>query len=151
VHLKDDELVSGLAESVQGDPLLAATYARVHTPASFAHWLGPLGNYLIARPAARAEAKKMTEQSDVPLDSAVVLGISGEALHLWSADPMLNQVHDYLGHVPRARISGMHATPGKSWQKLTINLEGGHDIELEARGASHALVAAFEAPAGPAQ
>jgi hypothetical protein len=29
-----------------------------------------------------------------------VLGLSPDALQVWSADPMLDQVHDYLGQVP---------------------------------------------------
>jgi hypothetical protein len=105
--------------------------------------LTPLGNYFIARPAARAAAGKITEETDVPLDAAVVLGLSADALHVWSADPMLNQVHEYLGHVPLERITAIEAVPGRSWQKLTITVQGGHQIELEGRGASHQLAAAF--------
>ena len=37
----------------------------------------------------------------------------------------------------------MRATPGRSWQALTITLDDGHEINLEARAASHALVAAY--------
>jgi hypothetical protein len=105
--------------------------------------LTPLGNYFIARPAARAAAGKITEETDVPLDAAVVLGLSADALHVWSADPMLNQVNEYLGHVPLERITAIEATPGRSWQKLTITMQGGHQIELEGRGASHQVAAAF--------
>lgn len=143
MHLKDDELVSGLAEQA-GSPLRAATYARVTTAASFAHWLTPLGNYLIARPAARSAAGKLTDQTGVPLDAAMVLALSDSALHIWSGDPMLNQVHDYLGHVPLERITAISAEPGRSWQKVTITLDGDEKLELEARGAVHALVAAYE-------
>ncbi len=143
MHLKDDELVDGLAEQA-GSPLRAATYARVTTGASFAHWLTPLGNYLIARPAARSAAVKLTDQTGVPLDAAVVLALSDAALHIWSADPMLNQVRDYLGHVPLDRITAISAEPGRSWQKVTISVEGDERLELEARGAVHALVAAYE-------
>jgi hypothetical protein len=144
MHLKDDELITGLADHGDNEPLHAATYARVTTAASFAHWLTPIGNYFIARPAARSAAGKMTEQTGVPLDAAMVLGLSDTALHIWSADPMLNQVHDYLGHIPVERISAMHAEPGRSWQKLTITIEGGHALQLEARGSIHTLVADFD-------
>jgi hypothetical protein len=143
MHLKDEELVTGLAGQEGGLDLLAATFARVTTAVSFTRMLTPLGNYFIARPAARAAAGKITEETDVPLDAAVVLGLSADALHLWSADPMLNQVHEYLGHVPLERITAIEAVPGRSWQKLTITVQGGHQIELEGRGASHQLAAAF--------
>lgn len=148
MHLTDDELVTGLADQVEGSQLLAATYARVPTSVGFARMLTPLGNYLIVRPAARSAARKITEQTDVPLDAAIVLGLSDDALHVWSADPMRSQVNDYLGQVPLERVAAMHVTPGRSWQKLSISLDGGHDIELEARAASHDLVAAYEARAG---
>lgn len=143
MHLKDDELITGLADQVDGEMLQAAAYARVTTAVGFTRMLSPLGNYFIARPAARAAAGKMTEETGVPLDAAVVLGLSTAALHVWSADPMLNQVHDHLGHVPLERITTMDATPGRTWQELSITLEGGHVINLEARGAIHELVAAF--------
>ncbi|MGI8751002.1 MAG: hypothetical protein ACR2MN_01550 [Acidimicrobiales bacterium] len=105
--------------------------------------LTPLGNYFIARPAARAAAGKVTEETGVPLDAAVVLGLSTAALHVWSADPMIDQVHDHLGIVPLERITAMDATPGRTWQELSITLEGDHVVKLEARGAIHELVAAF--------
>lgn len=143
MHLKDEELVTGLAAQEGGLDLLAATFARLGTAVSFTRMLTPLGNYFIARPAARAAAGKITEETDVPLDAAVVLGLSADALHVWSADPMLNQVNEYLGHVPLERITAIVATPGRSWQKLTIVMQGGHQIELEGRGASHQLAAAF--------
>jgi hypothetical protein len=144
MHLKDEELVAGLSEHADVPVLLAATYARVTTAVSFTRMLTPLGNYFIARPAARAAARHITEETDVPLDAAVVLGLAADALHTWSADPMLDQVGEYLGHVPLARITGMQATPGRSWQALTITLAGGHEISLEARGAGHALAAAYD-------
>lgn len=144
MHLKDDELVTGLADQVEGGMLQAAAYARVPTAVGFTRMLTPLGNYFIARPAARAAAAKATKQTGVPLDAAVVLGLSRDALHVWSADPMLDQVHDHLGHVPLERIAAMEATPGRSWQKVTLTLDEGHKVELEARGAIHALVAAFQ-------
>jgi hypothetical protein len=144
VHLKDDELVTGLADQVEGGRLQAAAYARVPTALGFTRLLTPLGNYLIARPAARSAAGKVTEESGVPLDAAVVLGLSPDALHVWSADPMLNQVHDHLGHVPLERIAAMEATPGRSWHKVTITLDEGQKVDLEARGAIHGLVSMFQ-------
>ena len=143
MHLKDEELVTGLASQEGGLDLKAATFARVPTAVSFTRMLTPLGNYFIARPAARAAAGKITEATDVPLDAGVVLGLSADALHVWSADPMLNQVNDYLGHVPLERITAIEATAGRTWQKLVITMQGGHRIELEGRGASHQLAAAF--------
>ena len=144
MHLKDDELVTGLASQVEGGALQAAAYARVPTAVGFTRMLSPLGNYFIARPAARSAAGKVTEDTGVPLDAAVVLGLSADALHIWSADPMINQVHDHLGHVPLERIAAMEATPGRSWQKVTLTLDEGQKVELEARGAIHALVSAFQ-------
>jgi hypothetical protein len=147
VHLKDDELVSGLSQS-EGLELLAAVYARVTTAVGFTRMLTPLGNYLIARPAARAAAHTITEQTDVPLDAAVVLALSPDALHVWSADPMLDVVGDYLGQVPVGRITAMTVTPGRSWQQLAIALDGGHQIELEARGPVYLLAEAFRKQQG---
>jgi hypothetical protein len=144
MHLKDDELVTGLSGQEGGLDLLAATFARVPTAVSFTRMLTPLGNYFIARPAARAAAGKITKETEVPLDAAVVLGLSAGALHVWSADPAVNQGHDYLGHVPLERITAIEATPARSWQKLTITLQDGHKVELEGRGASHQLAAAFD-------
>jgi len=143
MHLKDEELVTGLVGPEGSLDLLAATFARVPTAVGFTRMLTPLGNYFIARPAARAAGRKITEETDVPLDAAVVLGLSATALHVWSADPMLNQVHEYLGHVPLDRITAIEAIPGRNWQKLTITVQGGHQVELEGRGASHQLAAAF--------
>jgi len=144
MHLKDDELITGLTDGEGGLKLLAAAYARVTTAVSFTRMLTPLGNYFIARPAARAAASKITAETDVPLDAAVVLGLSADALHVWSADPMLDQVQEYLGHVPLDQIAAIDVTPGRSWQKLSIGLQGGHQIDLEARGASHQLASEFD-------
>ena len=80
----------------------------------------------------------------MPLDAAVVLGLSPDALHVWRADPMVDHVGDHLGHVPLSRITAMTVTPGRSWQKLSISLDGGQQVNIEARGASHALAAAFD-------
>ena len=74
MHLKDDELVTSLSTSL-GEELLAAAYARVSTALSVARLLTPIGNYLIARPAARAAAHKITEETSVPMDAAVIIGI----------------------------------------------------------------------------
>jgi len=63
---------------------------------------------------------------------------------------MLNQVHDYLGYVPLERIDAMNATPGRKWQLFSITLNGGQEIELEARGAIHELVANYRQSAQPA-
>jgi hypothetical protein len=142
MHLKDDELVSVLSGTL-GEDLIAAAYARVNSTLGVARWLTPLGNYLIARPAARAAARKVTQETAVPLDAAVVVGISAGALHLWEADPMLNQVRDHLGEVPLARIKEIEVTPGHSWQPMTITLDGGERVELEGRGAAHAVASAF--------
>jgi len=143
MHLRDDELTTGLT-GPDIPPLLAATFARVSTAARFSRMLGPLGNYLIARPAARAAAHGITEQTDVPLDAAMVLGLSRDALHVWRADPMLNQVGEHLGHVPLDRISAMTVVPGRHWQDMTISLADGQEITLQARGAAHQMAAEFE-------
>ena len=97
MHLKDDELAAALGDHADVTALLVATYARVATAVSFTRMLTPLGDYLIARPAARATAHHITAETDVPLDAAVVLGLSADALHVWSADPMLDQVGEYSG------------------------------------------------------
>jgi hypothetical protein len=52
------DLVAVLSQQPDCPQLSAAVYARVHTAASFAHWLGPLGNYLVARPAARGPRRR---------------------------------------------------------------------------------------------
>lgn len=143
MHVTDDQLASRLSEQLDGERLTQAVYARVDTAVGFTRMLTPLGNYFIARPAARSAAEKVTAETDVPLDAAVVLGLSDTALHVWSADPMLNQVHDHLGHVPLERITAMQVTPGRKWQNLTMTLDGGQTIDLEARGASHALADEF--------
>jgi hypothetical protein len=143
MHLKDDKLASALSDSL-GEDLLAAAYARVSTALSLARLLTPLGNYLIARPAARATARKITEETEVPLDAAVVIGITATALHLWRADPMLNQVGEHIGEVPLARIADITVTAGRSWQPVTITMDGGERIELEGRGAVHAVANVFK-------
>lgn len=142
MHIKDDELVPQLSESL-GEELLAATYARVSTALGATRMLTPIGNYLIARPAARSAARKITERTDVPLDAAMVIGLTGSALHVWHADPMLNQVGDHLGEVPREKITDITATPGRSWQHVAITMADGERIDLEARGAVHALAAEY--------
>jgi hypothetical protein len=142
MHIKDDDLVPALSGSL-GEELLAAAYARVSRALGLARMLTPLGNYLIARPAARSAARKVAEETDVPLDAAVVIGITATALHLWRADPMLNRVGDHLGEVPLTRIKAIEVVPGRSWQPMTITLEGGERIELEGRGAAHVVAGVF--------
>jgi hypothetical protein len=141
-HLKDDELVSALSAEL-GQDLRAAVYARVDTVLGPARMLSPLGNYLIARPAARAAAHRITERTDVPLDAAMILGITADALHVWRADPMLNRVGDHVGEVSLDRITDITVTPGSSWQQVVIVLADGEKIEVEGRGAAHALAAAY--------
>ena len=108
-----------------------------------ARFLTPIGNYLIARPSARAAAHKITEETHVPLDAAVVVGITASALHLWSADPVLDHVGDHLGEVPLANVKEIKAEAGRSWQPMTVTLAG-EDIKLEGRGAAHAVASAFK-------
>jgi hypothetical protein len=144
MHVDDKDLVTALSQQTDGPPLLAAIYARVHTAASFTHWLGPLGNYLVTRPAARAAAHRDSERTDMPLDAAVVIGLAPDVLHVWSADPMLSQVHDHLGSMELSRITGIRAQTGKSWWQLTITFAGDESLDLEARGDVSGFVAAFE-------
>jgi hypothetical protein len=143
VHVADKELVSTLAQQGEAPRLVAAVYARVSTPVSFSRWLGPLGNYLVARPAARAVAHREGERTEMPLDAAVVLGLEPEALHVWSADPMMSHVNEHLGSVEIARIAAMSAEIGKSWWPLTITFAGDESLNLEARGDVSGFVAAF--------
>lgn len=143
MHAKDDELVATLGPGLEGEELLAAAYVKVHTSMSAFRYT-PLGNYLIARPAARSAAKKITEETEFPLDAAMVFGITPSALHVWRADPMRNQVTDHIGHIPLARIKDFTVKPGHSWQSLTITLDDGHAIEhLEGRGALHQIESEF--------
>ncbi|GIH16792.1 hypothetical protein Raf01_49640 [Rugosimonospora africana] len=141
-HLKDDELVPALSAEL-GQELRAAVYARVDTVLGPARMLSPLGNYLIARPAARAAAHRITERTDVPLDAAMILGITADALHVWRADPMLNRVGEHVGQVSLDRITDITVTPGRTWQQVTLVLAEGEKIEVEGRGAAHALAAAY--------
>lgn len=143
MHAKDDELVAALSPGLEGEELLAAAYVKVHTSLSAARYLSPLGNYLIARPAARSAAKKITEETEFPLDAAMVFGVTGDSLHVWRADPMLNQVTDHLGHIPLSKISGFAVKSGHAWQPFTITLDDGHTIDLEGRGPVHKLEAEF--------
>ncbi len=144
MHVEDKDLVPTLSQQTEGAPLAAGVYARIQTALGPARWLGPLGNYLVARPAARVAAHRDAGRTDIPLDAAVVLGIAAEELHVWSADPMLSQVHDHLGSVSLERIADIRAQTGKSWWPLTIALADGESLELQARGDVRSLVAAFE-------
>ncbi len=148
MHVEDKDLVSTLSTQIEGAPLRSAVYARVDTPLGFTRWFTPIGNYLIARPAARAAAAHITEDTDIPLDAAVVLGLTGDTLHVWAADPMLSQVHDHLGAVPLRHIRSISAEIDKSWQPLTITIEDGQAFTLEARGDVHGFVAAYQEQAG---
>src|ERR1022692_3046724 len=123
MHVEDKDLVTALSQQADGPALSAAIYARVSTAMSFTRWLGPLGNYLVARPAARAAAHRDEERTDMPLDAAVVLGLDPQALHVWAADPMLSQVHDHLGTVDIARITAIRTEIAKSWWPLSITLD----------------------------
>jgi len=143
MHVKDAELASALSSELEGETILAAAYVRVHTSLSAAHYLSPLGNYLIARPAARSAAKKITEETEFPLDAAMVFGISSDALHVWRADPMRNQVTDHLGHIPLSRIADLTVQGGHSWQPFTVELEDEHVINLEGRGGVHQIESEF--------
>ncbi len=145
MHVKDKDLVATLSQQADVPPLSAAVYARVGTAVSFTHWLGLPGNYLIARPAARAAARRDSERTDMPLDAAVVLGIGAQALHVWAADPMLSQVHDHLGSVELARIESIRTEVAQSWWPLSITFTGEQSLDLQARGAVSDFVAAFEA------
>jgi hypothetical protein len=144
MHVEDKDLVTALSQQPGGPPLTAAVYARVGTAVSFTRRLGPLGNYLVARPVARAAAHRDGERADMPLDAAVVLGIEPEALHVWAADPMLSQVNEHLGSVPVARIAAISTEVGKSWWPLTIAFADGESVNLEARGDVRGFVTAFE-------
>jgi hypothetical protein len=99
---------------------------------------------LIARPVARAAAHRDGARTGMPLDAAVVLGIGPRALHAWSADPMLSQVHDHLGSVELPRITGIHAEAAKGWWPLTIDFAGDESVQLEARGDVSGFVSAFD-------
>ena len=144
MHVSDDELVSVLSDGLPGGPLLGAVFTRVDTAVGWTRMLTPLGNYLIARPAARAKAQQVTEETDVPLDAAMVFGVTATDLHVWSADIMLSQVDEHLGSVPRSQIAAVEVGTGKSWQPLTLRLQDGHAIEVQARGGVHQFVSAFD-------
>lgn len=142
MHLSD-ELVEVLSQSLPGGPLLGAVFARVDTAMGWTRMLTPLANYLIARPAARAKAQQVTEETDVPMDAAMVLDVTATDLHVWSADIMLGQVDDHLGAVPRSEFAAVEVGTGKSWQPLTLRLQDSHTIEVQARGGVHQFLSAF--------
>jgi hypothetical protein len=79
MHVEDKDLVTALSQQPGGPPLTAAVYARVGTAVSFTRRLGPLGNYLVARPAARAAAHRDGERADTPLTIAFA---DGESVNL---------------------------------------------------------------------
>jgi hypothetical protein len=144
MHIKDIDLTTTLAKQIDGEEIAAAAYARLNTSLSPARMLSPLGNYLVARPAARAAARRITEDTEVPLDAAMVLGITADALHVWKADPMLNQVSDHIGSVKLSNIAAISVVAGKTWQDMTITLVDEKSIVLQARGAAHAIARAFD-------
>ncbi|MGR6998992.1 hypothetical protein ACU686_14000 [Yinghuangia aomiensis] len=98
----------------------------------------------MARPAARSAARKITEATDMPLDAAMVIGITDQALHVWTADPMLNQVRGHLGSVPLSRVTAIRVEPGRAWHEMRIGLDDGNEITIEARGAAHAIASAYD-------
>lgn len=151
MHVEDKDLVAALSGQAESPLLQAAVYARIDTAVGFTRWLTPLGNYLIARPAAKAAAHRDTDRTDVPLDAAVVLGLSADELHVWSADPMLSQVRDHLGSVALGRIAGIRTETGKTWSPLTIGLDNEEEVTLEARGDVSGFVLAFEKIKGVAR
>lgn len=141
MHITDADLPATLSSQLEDDgPVLAAVYARTPTVAGAARWLGPLGNYLVARPAARAKAHDIQERTELPLDAAVVFAQTAGELHVWSADPMLSQVHDHLGSVARTRLVAVETETSKSWWPVTLHLDGGEEVTLEARGDVRAFV-----------
>ena len=137
-----------LAETLTGllgeETIVEAAYARVDTALGVTRMLSPLGNYLVARPAARAAARKLTEETDIPLDAAVAFGLTDTALHVWTADPMLNRIGRHLGRIPLTEIASIEVKNGRSWHPIIITTTGGHSVELEGRGAVHALAVAFD-------
>jgi hypothetical protein len=143
MHVQDKDLVTTL--STDEEPLTAAVYARRDTPLGGARWLGPLGNYLVVRPAARVAAHKDSERTDVPLDAAVVLGLGKTHLHVWSADPMLSTVGDHLGAVELDRLASVQTDIAKSWAPLVLTFKDGEALELQGRGDVVGFARAFEA------
>jgi hypothetical protein len=143
MHVADKDLTSALSEKIEDGPLLGAVYARIDTAVGFTRMFTPLGNYLIARPAARAKAHSITERTEVPLDGGMVLGCTAGNLHVWSADIMMSQVHDHLGSVSRELITGIEVGSDKSWQPLTITLKSGEKVEVQARGGVHQFATSF--------
>ena len=141
-RITDDVLAETLSKSIAGPPLTGAVFCRFRTAYTAANYLGPLGMYLISRPAAASKAAEATKDTGVPLDAAVVFGVNREALYIWSASPMLSMVNTFLGAIPRSKITAVTTKPGSSWQQLSISLEGG-EIEVEARGGVHAFVSSF--------
>jgi hypothetical protein len=142
-RITDDVLTETLSKSITGPPLQGAVFCRFRTAFTAANYLGPLGLYLISKPAAASKAAEVTKETGVPLDSAVVFGVNSDALFIWSADPMLSLVKSFLGAIPRSKIVSVTTSPGTSWQEVCITLESGGKIEIEARGGVHAFVSAF--------
>ncbi|MDI5964591.1 hypothetical protein POF50_016405 [Streptomyces sp. SL13] len=143
MHVSEDELTSTLSEQLADGPLTSAVYARINASEGIARMMAPLGNLLIARPAATAKAHKITEETHVPMAAGMVLGLTATALHIWSADAALGHVNDHLGSVPREQISSLEAGTGGGWEPLTIRLADGHKIDIQARGTVQDFVKSF--------
>ena len=61
---------------------------------------------------------------------------------------MRSDVSDHLGTVSLDRISAISTEPAATWAPLTLTLEDGQTIELEARGDVSGFARAFEERAG---
>ncbi|MFH8679550.1 hypothetical protein [Streptomyces lydicus] len=73
-----------------------------------------------------------------------MFSVGSDALHVWTADPMLNRVGKHLGQVPYEKIASIQVEGGKSWQPVTITMADGTSVTLEGRGAIHAVAAEFD-------
>ncbi|GLY92333.1 hypothetical protein Airi02_102610 [Actinoallomurus iriomotensis] len=101
-------------------------------------------DYVVEHLGDREGVLIVDEQTEIPLDAAVVFGVSDSALHVWAADPMLNRVGEHLGQIPLERIASIKVEGGKSWQPVTISMADGKSVELEGRGSIHAVAAEFD-------
>jgi hypothetical protein len=87
-------------------------------------------------------AAKVTKDTGVPLDAAVVFGVKSEPLHMWSASPILGMIRTFLGAIPRIKVKAVTTKPGSIWQQLLVLL-GGRATAVEAGGGVHAYVSSF--------
>jgi hypothetical protein len=143
VHVADDDLTTALSDQVEGGPLLAAVYARVHSELGVTRMLGPLVNHLITRRVAKVKAHGIAEKTDIPIEGDMVLGLTAGELHIWSADSMLGEVKDHIGTVPREKLAGLEAGGGRVWRPAAVSLSDGQKIEVQVRGGVDEFVAAF--------